>query len=277
LLWFVVWQLMVSDLPENHPSIGKKELEMILSSRSFDPRDNSNEKDVPTLLLLKDMLMSPPTVLLMLCEFANSWGLYTLLTEGPAFFKEVLNFDIAENGIFSSLPYIGRFVGAQIFGFISSFVTSRGYLKALNMQKICVCSEFLVPAAGLVVLSFITNQPYLCVAIMSIAYGFNGAIYSGHTLNGLAIAPNRAGSIMGLTNGFGSSAGILVPLVKSGIVGEPISCDQLIKRWKIIFGIPACIYTLVAVLFIFGASDKVQSYDTKIYEKKKNIQTTPVP
>ena len=42
------------------------------------------------------MLMSPPTVLLMLCEFANSWGLYTLLTEGPAFFKEVLNFDIAE-------------------------------------------------------------------------------------------------------------------------------------------------------------------------------------
>ena len=47
-------------------------------------------------LCLRDMLLSPPTVLLMLCEFANSWGLYTLLTEGPAFFKEVLNFDIGE-------------------------------------------------------------------------------------------------------------------------------------------------------------------------------------
>ena len=51
---------------------------------------------VVLMLLYRDLLLSPPTVVLMCCEFANSWGLYTLVTLGPTFFKEVLNFDISQ-------------------------------------------------------------------------------------------------------------------------------------------------------------------------------------
>ena len=81
-------------------------------------------------------------------------GLYTLVTEGPIFFWEVLGFDIGEvirfchnqnwplktkwprfnstgscQTIFSlqvgwksSMPYLGRFLGAQLFGAISAQV-----------------------------------------------------------------------------------------------------------------------------------------------------------
>ena len=35
---------------------------------------------------------------------------------------------------------------------------------------------------------------------------------------------------MGLTNGFGSVAGIFVPLVKEKIVGSPTTCVDLIHR-----------------------------------------------
>ena len=45
--------------------------------------------------------------------------------------------------------------------------------------------------AGLVWLSVTTEHKYLCVAIMTIAYFFNGAILSGHNINTLTIAPNR--------------------------------------------------------------------------------------
>ena len=41
------------------------------------------------------MLKSPAMLALMFCDFANSWGLYVLVTLGPTFFWEVLNFDIA--------------------------------------------------------------------------------------------------------------------------------------------------------------------------------------
>ncbi|XP_023342681.1 putative inorganic phosphate cotransporter isoform X2 [Eurytemora carolleeae] len=103
---------------------------------------------------------------------------------------------------------------------------------------------------------------------MTIAYGFNGALYAGHSLNGLTIAPNRAGTIMGLTNGFGSIAGIFVPLVKSAIVKSPADCAELISRWRIVFVIPAVIYTTVAILFVIIGSGEVQEYDKKVYKKK---------
>ena len=38
---------------------------------------------------------------------------------------------------------------------------------------------------------------------------------------------------MGLTNGFGSVAGIFVPLVKEKIVGSPTTCVDLIHRLAI--------------------------------------------
>ena len=41
------------------------------------------------------MLKCPPMLALMCCDFANSWGLYVLVSLGPTFFWEVLNFDIA--------------------------------------------------------------------------------------------------------------------------------------------------------------------------------------
>ena len=35
---------------------------------------------------------------------------------------------------------------------------------------------------------------------------------------------------MGLSNGFGSIAGIFIPLTKDWIVGSPDTCDQMVQR-----------------------------------------------
>ena len=142
-------------------------------------------------ILYRDMLKCPAMIALMLCDFANSWGLYVLVTEGPIFFSEALCFDIKKVGFLSSLPYLGRFVGAQIFGLISSFVRRRNALSPLALQKLNAFISFVGPAAGMVWMSHETSSPYLCTAIMSVAYAFNGAAYSGHSNNSLTISPNR--------------------------------------------------------------------------------------
>ena len=46
----------------------------------------------------RDMLRCPPMLALMCCDFANSWGLYVLVSLGPTFFSEVLDFDIQTVG-----------------------------------------------------------------------------------------------------------------------------------------------------------------------------------
>ena len=94
------------------------------------------------------MLQSPAMIALMLCDFANSWGLYVLVTEGPIFFSEALCFDIKKVGFLSSLPYLGRFVGAQIFGLISSLIRRRNAMSALALQKLNAFISFVGPAAG---------------------------------------------------------------------------------------------------------------------------------
>ena len=42
---------------------------------------------------------------------------------------------------------------------------------------------------------------------------------------------SRSGTVMGLSNGFGNIAGIIVPLVKEKLVGSPATCVDLIHRW----------------------------------------------
>ena len=58
------------------------------------------------------------------------------------------NFPCSQVGLVSSLPYLGRFVGAQIVGFISGQLTKRDVLAPLTLQKINTCTEFIFPAAG---------------------------------------------------------------------------------------------------------------------------------
>ena len=85
---------------------------------------------------------------LMMCDFANSWGLYVLVSLGPTFFWEVLSFDITTVGILSSLPYLGRFIGAQIIGQLSSFIRRRDLLAPFTLQRINASISFILPAAG---------------------------------------------------------------------------------------------------------------------------------
>ena len=45
--------------------------------------------------VLVALVTSPPVVVNMACFFANDWGIYTLLTEGPNFLSTVMKEDIA--------------------------------------------------------------------------------------------------------------------------------------------------------------------------------------
>ena len=48
--------------------------------------------------LLLRIVKSPCILALMACSFANDWGLYMLLTEGPNFISNVLRKDVATVG-----------------------------------------------------------------------------------------------------------------------------------------------------------------------------------
>ena len=69
---------------------------------------------------------------------------------------------------------------------------------------------------------------------------------------------------MGLSNGFGSMAGFIVPAIKSAVVGE----TKDVNRWRLVFGIPAIIYGVATIGFLLFASGEVQSFDWRSYSGK---------
>ena len=90
--WCVLWYFCVTDDPADHKWISEEEKVFILNNRVASLRSTqSAERSFP----LKAIVTSVPVLANAFCSFANDWGLYILLTEGPNFISKVLEKDIA--------------------------------------------------------------------------------------------------------------------------------------------------------------------------------------
>ena len=101
---------------------------------------------------------------------------------------------------------------------------------------------FLVPAVGMVLMSFVATPDLevICVVVLVVTFAFNGGTNAGHIQNIIGLAPNRSqssswwcsksnqsilhrsGTLYGFTNGFGNISGYLVPEIKKQIVKVPL-------------------------------------------------------
>lgn len=71
---------------------------------------------------------------------------------------------------------------------------------------------FGLEAVFLLVVAYSTSPP-MAIAFLTIAVGFSGFAISGFNVNHLDIAPRYASILMGISNGCGTFAGMLCPIV----------------------------------------------------------------
>ena len=86
--WYFFWFFLVSDEPKNHRCIRQAEIQYIETNR---PKIQAQSGIPPYFLILK----CPAVWTIMACDFANGWGLFVLLNDGPTFVDKVLNQDIS--------------------------------------------------------------------------------------------------------------------------------------------------------------------------------------
>ena len=92
MLWCTLWFVIVRDDPRDQKCIKPKEINRIESSRT---NTVISQKAPPYLKILAN----PAVWTCMLCDLANGWGLFTILTEGPNFISNVLHQDIEDVSI----------------------------------------------------------------------------------------------------------------------------------------------------------------------------------
>jgi len=111
------------------------------------------------------------------------------------------------------------------------------------------------------------TRPFVVFRLRSMAlvcWGMDG-------LNNISIAPNRAGTAMGLSNGCGNMAGFQAPLAISAILGKVQDPEEMLRRWKIVFGIPLVFYIVSLATFWFLLVERSKSLIKRYTTTRKTI------
>ena len=82
--------------------------------------------------------------------------------------------------------------------------------------NVVLCSGSFGPSLLLIGLSFLDcTQTALAVTILTIAVSLSGCLFSGYFVNHMDIAPQYAGTLMGISNAVAASSGFIAPYVAS--------------------------------------------------------------
>ncbi|XP_055947637.1 vesicular glutamate transporter 1-like isoform X2 [Argiope bruennichi] len=250
MIWYIFWLWLTFEKPSCHPTISQAEL--IYIENSIGPVS----KTLPTLKTTpwKAMLTSMPVYAIIVANFCRSWTFYLLLLSQPMFFKEVLNLEVDQSGIVGALPHLLMTIVVPIGGYLADYLRRREYLTTTGVRKLFNCGGFGMEAVFLLVVAYARNHIAVLFALI-LAVGFSGFAISGFNVNHLDIAPRYASILMGMSNGFGTLAGMICPIVEENLTnaGTP-------DEWQRVFLIASLIHFAGVIFYGLFASGEKQPW-----------------
>nr|XP_018914420.1 PREDICTED: sialin-like [Bemisia tabaci] len=248
LFWSIIWFWVVKDRPEDDPHISTEEMNYIHASLSGSSSDS--KMSVPW----RSILTSMPVWAIAVAMFTEDLGFYTLLMQLPTFMKEMLNFDLAEAGLLSALPYVGSSLMMQIAGFFIDWVRA-SYLTTKHARKFFLCTAFTCQAICIFIVSYMSTSVgvVLCLIISCSVAAF---AISSYGVNNLDIAPQYASILKGLDNTFSQLAGVISPTLAGYLVQHKHEASE----WKNMFLITSCVYIFGAIFYGIFGDGEVQSW-----------------
>ncbi|KFM63424.1 Sialin, partial [Stegodyphus mimosarum] len=252
-LWFVFWAWLVHETPDVHPRITKAEILIIQAGKT---EDDLCRKNIP--IPWKALLTSIPVWTLMITHFGQNWGFYTFLTELPTYLSTILHFNITSDGFISALPYLFQALVSWGISYVADLARQRQYCSISVIRKVCNTVGFFGPALCLFGVIFAACDHVWSVVFLTLAMAFNGCTYSGYMVTHVDMSPEFAGTLMGMTNAFATTAGFLAPKA----VGALTQNNQTLAQWRIVFYIAISVYFATGILFILCGSAKLQKWGT---------------
>lgn len=254
VIWFVLWVLLIFEGPDVHPRITEDEKQYILGSQNKKPTGAQHTKlAVPWLSIFTSIRFWA----IMVAHIGQNWGFYVLLTELPTYMKTVLHFDLKSNSLLSALPYLVMWILSNVFSVIADALRKKKVLNLSQTRKVFQSIGTLIPACALIGASYTGCDRVSTIALITVAVGFNGAVYSGFNINHMDISPNFAGVLMGVTNAASNMCGFLAPF----LAGEIITNEGSLSQWSSIFFISAGVYVVSDLFFVVFATGEVQSWN----------------
>ncbi|CAH0400879.1 unnamed protein product [Chilo suppressalis] len=254
LVWCFAWLVLVYDSPVQHPRILESEKKYILEAIGDKVQQNHETKIVPPF---KRIFTSLPFLAMVILHYGNNWGLYFVMTAAPKFVSSALGFNLTSTGTLSSLPYLARMIFSVIFGAIGDRIIKQNMVSTTFMRKFFCLFSHVVPGLLLIALGYTGCAPVLSVALITFSMGLNGAATLTNLVNHQDLAPNFAGTLYGIANGIGNTAGFVTPLVTAYFTKN----GNGFTEWRPVFITGASIYIASAIYFILFGTTETQKWN----------------
>uniref|UniRef100_A0A336K4P4 CSON011178 protein n=1 Tax=Culicoides sonorensis TaxID=179676 RepID=A0A336K4P4_CULSO len=262
-LWFVLFTLLCYSDPESHPFIKDSEKDYLKRELGQLSRDKTLP---PTPWLL--IITSAPMLALICAQIGHDFGFFIMVTDLPKYMSDVLHFNIKQNGLYSSLPYLMMWIVSITSGILGDWLIKKDYIGITNSRKLFTTIASVGPAIFIMLASYAGCDKVLVVVHFTIAMGIMGTFYPGMKVNPLDLSPNYAGTLMALTNGIGAITGIIAPI----LVGL-LTTNRTVDEWRLVFWIAFAVFNVTNLVYLIWASGEVQPFNTphlinKAYEEE---------
>lgn len=292
LLLAVLWLFTVHDEPDVHPHCSAAEREYLClalanetdqthTTKSTQPTFNSKEAELKHAMNeekteklagqetrrsnvrskkqpvpWRHILNSPPVWAVMICHVTYNWSWYSLITCMPTYMSRVLGFDMFDNGLLSSIPYLVQCVVALVVAQTSDLLIARHVLSVTWVRKLNNLVALGGVGAGLLGVGFIGCQRVAAVCLLTVSIGLLGFAASGYSANTVDLAPKFAGNIISVTNTVATLPGIFGPM----LVGYMTKDSSSVQNWLIVFGVSTGISWFGALINLAMTSGQVQPW-----------------
>ncbi|XP_015783959.1 sialin-like [Tetranychus urticae] len=182
---------------------------------------------------------------------------YTVNSKIPVYMEKVLNYKIENNGLLNSLFYVFVCMAQLIAGPASKAIILKGWLSRTVTRKIFESIACLGLASGLMIISFLGNQPTIVVIVLIISMFFYGFDTGGNIPIVPEMAPKYVGTAFGFSNTLISASGFIAPALIGYILGDD---TESVSKWNLVFHVVAGLQVVGILIFITFATSEPQAW-----------------
>ncbi|KAJ8681411.1 hypothetical protein QAD02_017198 [Eretmocerus hayati] len=254
---FILNCMLCYDKPSDHPTITQTEAEYLKSKL----RTHGNTPFPPWHYILR----SKPVWALVVLNFGNAWGFFTLSSDMPKYLKNVLKFSVEDNGYFSSLPYLFMWLVGYAGSHLADWGIAQQKISTTAVRKIGSTISSVGPAVFIVAASYAGCDSFLVITLVTIGLTLKGCSYFSVLINALDLSPNYVGTLTGLVNGLSTLSGIISPY----LVGI-LTPNQMLSEWRIVFWIVCTFYLVSNTIYLIYGSGELQEWNDPSFLMKMN-------
>lgn len=118
--------------------------------------------------LFVQVLTSLPFLAILVAHTCSNWGWYMMLIELPFYMKQVLKFNIKENALGTSLPFLTLWLFSMALSKTLDILRARGTISTTLARKIATLFASVVPMLCLLALCYIGCHRTMAVIIMGL-------------------------------------------------------------------------------------------------------------